>query len=264
MQVISKAPEDELGIPLPIIPSEDFPYLKIGSEELSKHHQFFLEGTKRFTTLGSQAMRLSRILRTEVAVHNTGPRTFHSFFNRSAGSPSESGQYHSSILGISGYLPDQGVDLWNRWAEIRPLEDWEEEILRTTDPIESKRYRNLIFDVEIMPIFFEKIVKGQKLDSVDAELIEDFTATCQLGRVRDIGHQILGQLIDQSVQSLKAPYCNAYEAGRLHPLAPPTPGEVVRGIIGEDERAERIVESFHKRLMSRALQTEVEIVPLAA
>src|SRR4051812_45369197 len=105
MRVIHEAPVDHIGIPLPIIPSEDFPNQETIPDGLSRHHEFWLYGSEKFTQLGRKAIRASRLLKTERTVHNKGALSFHRYFSQSSGPENEQDQFNICVLSMAGYLP---------------------------------------------------------------------------------------------------------------------------------------------------------------
>lgn len=265
MTEIFEAPADELGVPKPIIPSENFPNILPNSSEMSRHHELFLYGPRVFTTLGGKATRQSRVLMTETTIHNQLPTSFHRIYNQSSGPTSEQGQFNVMALSMAGYLPVEGVDLWSDEPVIRPMEDGEREILTTIDPNDESRYRNLLYSTDgEVPKFIEQFLKKQNPNLAHQDALDEFMRSSRIREVRESGYEILRCAIGQALQPLQESYQLARESGRLHPLAPAEPAGIIMDVLSSDYQKDRILYTFWRRLARTSLQTEVKVVPSLA
>lgn len=263
MSSVFEAPKDSFGFPLPIIPSEDFPD-DIHSDRLSKHHEFFLYGSKKFHTLGEIAARGSRILRAEKVVHNTGPKSFHRFFNQSPAPETMDKQFMISLLSASGYLPEQGIDLWAGEPSIRDMEAGEREILQSPDLKGGLRYKNMIYYNEDLRAFYDKYLVKQDLTQLPDELLASFKAATKSKVVKEVGHEVIESVVALASTPITSVYTEARERGQLHPLAPESPEPIVLRILGSEEQRERLLGPLKGNLARIALQTGVDEVQLAA
>lgn len=251
MAELRKAPTDDLGVPLPIIPSEKLAGLESSSEDFTKHHEFFLHGTDRFNTIGGIAMRVSRILCTEREVHNTGPKAFHRFYDASPGPPAEVDQIYAGIFTLAGYIPKQGVDLWSGSPTIRDIESGERNILMTISKKNEFWYEYLRSNRSEITQFLDKFVARQDIGSADANSLTEFLSTPKLSIMADAAHEVLNAAIHSTVAPIKNRYQVAREAGQLHPLAPVSAEAVVLNALGNEQRRERTIRRLRESLLRR-------------
>jgi hypothetical protein len=255
MREIRPAPVDEIGIPLPIIPSENFTSYDKHGPRINKHHEFFLAGPYKFRSLGACAMRMSRLTRAEKEVHNDGSKSFHRFYNHSEGATNEQDQFNLTVLSIAGYLPKNGIDLWSGAPHIREIEDGEREILEAIDP-NNNFYQNRIYHIDTIRPFFQKYIKNQDLSHIDYGVAEEFLSTPKISDVRDLGHLILRGSIETAVEPMRWSYQTALEAGQLHPAAPIEPEDIVLNALGN--------ELLREKRMFPALRNNLQALPIAA
>jgi hypothetical protein len=253
---IKFAPVDARGVPLSIIPSEDFYTHKKKTPALSKHHEFFLYGKRKFTSLGGVALRQSRVLWTESRVHNIGNKSFHSRYNQLEGPTDETGQFTVSLLNMAGYLPISGVDLWSGVPVIRRISDGEKEILNAIHP-DDNSYANRYYSIQSIRPFLHDYITRQDISDIDPRVIDTFSSTSKNTLVEDLGLEILGEAIKKAVAPVESVYHQAKEAGQLHRDAPVSAERVVLDALGNVENRIEIFSKLKLRILNpvNTLQT---------
>lgn len=251
MAELRHAPTDIIGVPRALIPSERLAIIPASSEESTGHHEFYLPGIARFHDLGSQALRSARILKAESAVHNTGPESFHQFYDISAGPHDKQNQSNILLLTLAGYIPKEGIDLWSGEPIIREFDEWEREILCEIDHNRELTFTGLRTERDVAANFIKKFVLEQSPVSIDPDILERFVSNPKIGLTRDEGHEVLRSNIHAAVEPVNAYYSQVRNEGLLHPMAPFSAEELVLRILGNEAGSERLLHPLRQRLAFR-------------
>jgi hypothetical protein len=252
MAELRKAPTDKIGVPLAIIPSEDFPYIDRNSEQFTGHHEFFLRGTARFRKTGAQACRAARVLGVEANLHNKGPLKFHGFYDVSDVPPGEQDQANILVMTLAGYIPKQGIDFWSGEPRLRDLKEEERDILCEIDPEEELSFKNLRTDRHIAVGFLKKFALEQSPINIDPAILEKFTSSTKIGLTREAGHEVLHSAIQGLVEPVGEYYNEMRAEGLLHPEAPISAEELVLKAFGSQGRREQLLHPLRQKLILKS------------
>jgi hypothetical protein len=252
MSELRPAPVDRMGVPLPIIPSEDLSKIDRQSVDFTGHHEFFLPGTAIFQELGAKACRSARVLGAERVLHNKGPNRFHRFYDISDVPADEQAQANILMLSLAGYLPGEGVELWSGEPVIRELNEEERARLCEVDPESSLTLRNLRTDRAEAARFLKKFVLKQSPINVSPSVLNEFTSTTKIRLTRAAGHEVLESAVQTAVEPVSDYYKEAWREGLLHPAAPISPEDLVLSALGNFVRRDQLLHPLRESLMVKA------------
>lgn len=184
------------------------------------------------------------------------------------------------VLSRAGHIPEYGIDLWSGAPSSRVIDEEEGAILRALcpldefgSPIRESGYTYFSFGSSSMMDFMANytLAQGLNLNDQMLEKAEEFIHNSTDDTTRDLGHEVLEDVVISAVEDMAEDYSRARELSLLHPNAPATAGETVIKILGNTETREKLFPWLARRLAPEvgriatppALQTEVLKVQFA-
>lgn len=249
ISIEGQVPVDSLGVPYPVIPSNRFSRDKRASKA-GRHHEFFPSDNPYFSsTLGGTALRYSRIVWVQHAVHHGGPRALHPKMDPPKPPETPSAEFRVINFSLAGYYPETGLDLWETEHQCRPMEEWERRILTRNNPEKPYGYNNLSESLQHIRPFFQEYVVGCDFKQANGsdELLRNFVTARGEHSYRRIGYEILELAVELSVKPFKNEYYDAHDRVLLHPAAPIDPREVVRKALGRSHILEELFPKLHEK-----------------
>lgn len=284
------APTDELtGIPLPIAPRSDL--VHVPDTQKNAHHHFFPRTSPVLQSLGGKALRSARIQLVAATQHNTGPKSFHSFFREGPYIPSDvNEQLGLCILACANYLPERVVDLRGGAPLVRPMADWEYRRLsqpgmfEEPKPFQVKRFRDIRHpDLPLWEAKQRLVVKRQQqaelsyrdlwygFDPMRSFIIPEVFSHASRGIDMSLERRFLNNdnveaglallSIYASMTSRAATikgkpanqiYFEMKKEHRLHHLMPPSASAIVRNKMGDEHQRASLLPSLRAKLLDNA------------
>jgi hypothetical protein len=261
--------DDYPGVPiaLPILPS--------GLEgQHSLHHTAHPRDHYSLQGHGGKAVRVAIVQRVE------GPGGEAAVLNEAGELPEYAGlhtKYHARydgpplplddqekfgycIMALAGYIPEQGIDLSERYPITRKITPKELEYLRGGE-LRVGSYS------QIQDFFADHLLLKDDAER-DPKYVNDFLMAARGIYRFQIGNRIIDDTVLNAVQPWVRPYKEARKNGRLRPDANPSVVELVRDAFGREQTRLSFIERMHTKLYRHvsglALQTEVKVVPSVA
>lgn len=250
MAATAVTPVDSLvRTPLPIIPNK-LDWLPLGNPEVANEHHGNHPGPELQKTIAGCALRNSFIQLVQIEYHNFGEKSFHLRF-KGINMPRTSRDYFKRIFFPTvGYIPDKGVDMSGKEPVIRPISDAEMRHLRAPHPDPEKPfgYRHIRYGYEPIRDFFRDYVYGQELPLHQGK-VSEFIEEDDADKRMYIGSFLLKQAIVRATDPIRQEYVELQVAGRLHPLMPPKPDDIIRWKLGMPERDEELLVDNYQQFL---------------
>jgi hypothetical protein len=279
-----ETPKDPFsGIPLPLVPIKHTPRLIEGNEAFNWHHAFHPESDPILQeSLGGFALRHCRVEFVNQQIHNMNKRKgtrkkdsrsksilYHHLYKGPQIPSDEYEQFRTIVWACAGYIPQEGIDLWNSKPEVRALKPHERSFLQLQDPEDP--YQHLTLKHRFIPVrdFFTDYAIRQDLSHVDELMIEEFLTTPKEDRKKYLGHLLLALAAEVAASPMEEDYLLKRKEGELHPLVPSNTHSLINYKFGTTEHRESIFPKLERKLLglpepNNTLQTEVNGVELAA
>ncbi len=218
--------EVSTGVPLPIVgPRGKTP---------NRHHTFFYEYDYTSSSLGRQAVRLSRIQRVGRYVHEA---MFHQIFDGTAFPTSESREWEITILSLAGYVPDLGVKFKQGEARVRELSIKERKRLRRSDIIlQDKPSKELGKIGE----FLLQYAYEHMRDGIEPLWVEEFLAISGAThkdelwpRKLKLAEKLANRAIDVAVDPVRPVFAQAHRQRKLRNGSPDSAWQVVKNKVAK-------------------------------
>lgn len=236
MPKMEVTPTDELtGLPLPLVPLDDF------GPEPNWHHHFHPKKDPALTKgAGGYAVRQCRIQRYAFDLH-TGE--YHAHFSGPPLPRTIEEKFVTTVMAVAGYMPHEAIDMRGGRPQIVPLSHDQKRRLQTSGEIK-------IGAEALIRRFMKDYVLNNGIDAIDASglAVEEFIVTTDEARRRELGHNLLGLVIDKAAEPADEIY---YQAKKKELLKPNLAGNVQRFIkskLGSKRNRERIIDDLYEHL----------------
>lgn len=285
-------PTDELtGFPLPIIPSQR---LMDGEPIFTNwHHAYHPNSSDSLKGLGGRALRHSRIQLVDATNHNHSKESYHAIY-KGFDMPDSSDldeQFRLALLGITGYIPRQGIDMGSASYGVRDLTEQEIVFLRqpaAIAPVTNEQLHKFIIDHDDCSItpkrawrvlhhkrkrqaamsydhihysydaaksFFSDYVLSEERLDVSPKIMHQFMGALALEQYEKaigFGELIIQKATEATVQPVRPMYKQLHGQGLLHRLVPEDPAKIVKRKLGNHKKRQELLYSRLKEIPSLA------------
>jgi hypothetical protein len=154
------------------------------------------------------------------------------------------------LFGMSGYIPEIGLNLRNRKLEEQKLSNYTRRFL-----VESGQVR--IADESTTLSYLRSYVMSQEVDHIKETELDEFLRTLSLSRRIYLGHCLAAKIIDRAVEPFDATYALAQKQGLLtvkdsvrgsSGYAPTNPRDLLKAKLTQGRRFGPIMNALAHRL----------------
>lgn len=285
-------PTDEFtGFPLPIIPSRR---LMDGEPIFTNwHHSYHPNSSQALQGLGGRALRHSRIQLVDASNHNHSRESYHAIY-KGFDMPDVSdldGQFRLALLGITGYIPRQGIDMESPSYGVRDLTEQEVVFLRqpaaiapvTNDQLHKfieghddcsitpkkawrtlhhkrKRqaamsYDHIHYSYDATRTFFSDYVLSEERLDVSPKIVHRFMGALaleQYERAIGFGELIIQKATEATVEPIRPIFRELHSQGLLHRLVPADPAKIVKHKLGDHKKRQELLHNRLKKISDLA------------
>ena len=192
-------------------------------------------------------------------------------------------QFLLSLLGCLGYIPEQGIDIYNDQQPVRQLKQTEINFLRQPAKIapvtsyqlaqfvrksdgdvahktawrtlQRKRetqaalgYENLRYAFDPVRNFFSDYVLSEELLDVTPKVMKRFLSAKDEATRRGLGEFIIGKASQAATEPTRSVYIQLRDARLLHGLTPEDPAKVVKNKLGNFTQRQRLYPILYERI----------------
>ena len=197
-------PIDEIGMPLPLAPTDFEP--NDASQPQDWHHHFHPRRSPVLTQdWGGQAIRTVRVQKSDYIVHHN---EYHGHYIGPPLPATPAEKFGLTVLATAGYVPGHAIEFRKDEPNIVPLSNeqrkrlWNSGELRNAAP-------------ELARKFILEYTMKQDLTEINEKLVDEFLGTSDVERKYKIGGTLLGFAIDAAVEPLAPFYRTAWEKGYI-------------------------------------------------
>lgn len=231
-------PIDEIGMPLPLAPTD----LEIHDASQPKpdwHHHFH---PRKSVILredwGGDAVRNSRVQLADYRVHHN---EYHNYFYGPELPITAQQKFGIAVLAIAGYVPAEAIAFKRGKPRIVRLTEDQRSRLLTSGELK-------IAAPETVRNFLAEYTVKQDLTHADESIVDEFIHTDEIEKKYELGGALLKLAIEKAVEPLDPFYRTAWKKGYIDRSSAHRPRRLLKTKIYYKSRQPKIINQLHNEL----------------